>query len=131
MGYIGKLWHWFKFVQSIYFKNFKFPWKNAKNHTSKNKGFSTKLFILQKTKDFQPNEKIRKLLAPSIFEIKKNVPDVCHTIFWFYRKIIIAQESSHKKKFFPEVGIRNFMTKSTRGGITRGVSPLVGSKIRI
>ena len=41
-------------------------------HTSKNKGFSTKLFILQKTKDFQPNRQIlrkiniffRKFLNP-------------------------------------------------------------------
>ncbi len=105
MGYIAELWNRFMFLQAIQFKILKFPWKNAKNH-----------------------EKIRKLLAPSIFEIKTNVPDVCHTIFWFYRKIIIAQESSHKKNFSRR-SVYEILWQSQLGGTTR--EPPNCSKITI
>ncbi len=80
-------------LQTIQFEILKLPWKNAKNC-----------------------KKNTEIACPVNFWNKKNVPDVCHRIFWFYRKTIIAPTSCHKKKFFLEVSRKNFMTKSNRGG---------------
>ncbi len=54
----GIYWRALAPLEAIQFEILKFPWKNGKNH-----------------------EKIRKLLAPSIFETKKCA--WCHTIFLF------------------------------------------------
>ena len=69
-------------------------------------------------KKWKKSRKNKEIACPVNFWNKKNVPDVCHTIFWFYRKTIIAPTSCHKKKFFLEVSRKKIMTKSTRGGET-------------
>ena len=62
---------------------------------------------------------------------RKNKEIACPVNFWNKKKcawcvshnILVPQKNHYcarvfsQKKFFPEVGIRNFMTKSTRGGV--------------
>ncbi len=70
-------------------------------------------------KKCKKSRKNKEIACPVNFWNKKNVPDVYHTIFWFYRKTISAPESPHKKLFFLEIIRKNFMTKSKGGGGNR------------
>ena len=102
MGYIGEFWHMFMFLQAIQFEILKFPWKNAKNY-----------------------EKIRKLLAPSIFETKKMCL-VCITQYFGSTEKSLVRKSLLTKTFFSRRSAYEILWPSQLGGNLLGECPPSG-----